>query len=49
MVLPPGADTLDQLIQEDEQVGVVVLSCHLVGADTPDQLIQEDEQVGVVV
>jgi hypothetical protein len=28
--LPPGADTPDQLIQEDEQVGLVVWSCHLV-------------------
>ncbi len=47
MELPPGADTPDQLTQEDEQVGCSVELPP--GADTPDQLIQEDEQVGVVV
>ncbi len=40
MELPPGADTPDQLIQEDTGG-----SCRVQlppGADTPDQLIEED-------
>ncbi len=41
MELPPGADTPDQLIQEDEHVGFCSVEL-LSGPDTPDQLIQED-------